>query len=76
LTVSPSTLFKFRIKAVNPFLHGIEDLNRVLFRMGEQIHRSPGFINSNLVGKSDDGSLIKVRLIAANSSLKISINGQ
>jgi len=44
--------------------------------MGEQIHRSPGFINSNLVGKSDDGSLIKVRLIAANSSLKISINGQ
>ena len=24
-----------------------------------QVHRSPGFITSNLVGKSDDGSLIK-----------------
>ena len=24
-----------------------------------QIHRSPGFITSNLVGKNDDGSLIK-----------------
>ena len=24
-----------------------------------QVHRSPGFITSNLVGKNDDGSLIK-----------------
>ena len=24
-----------------------------------QVHRSPGFINSSLIGKSDDGSLIK-----------------
>lgn len=24
-----------------------------------QVHRSPGFITSNLIGKNDDGSLIK-----------------
>lgn len=24
-----------------------------------QVHRSPGFITSNLIGKSDDGTLIK-----------------
>jgi isocitrate dehydrogenase len=24
-----------------------------------QVHRSPGFITSNLIGKNDDGSMIK-----------------
>jgi hypothetical protein len=27
-----------------------------------QVHRSPGFITSNLIGKNDDGSLIKGEL--------------
>lgn len=27
--------------------------------LNEQVHRSPGFITSNLIGKADDGSMIK-----------------
>ena len=32
-----------------------------------QIHRSPGFITSNLIGKSKSGSMIKVREMKAKS---------
>jgi hypothetical protein len=31
-----------------------------------QVHRSPGFITSNLIGKNDDGSIIKGLLVVNN----------
>ena len=34
-----------------------------------QVHRSPGFITSNLIGKNDDGSMIKGGFLLITSLL-------
>jgi hypothetical protein len=38
-----------------------------------QVHRSPGFITSNLVGKRDDGTVIKGKLLSYHVMMLLDI---